>query len=83
MLAKLRAFLDEHLDPAAIDRNADIPRPVIDGLARLGVFGMTAPLDSLYPVLAQLPEALRERVMAQVQTLTVPAFVTDAALLIR
>src|SRR5436190_16762613 len=44
-LAELRRFLDEHLDPAAIDRNADIPREVIDGLARLGVFGMTAPRD--------------------------------------
>src|SRR5439155_576355 len=44
-LARLRAFLDEHLDPAAIDRQADIPRELIDGLARLGVFGMTAPRD--------------------------------------
>src|SRR5947207_13938123 len=44
-LAQLRTFLDEHLDPAAIDRQADIPREVIDGLASLGVFGMTAPTD--------------------------------------
>jgi len=44
-LARLRTFLDERLDPAAIDRQADIPREVIDGLARLGVFGMTAPRD--------------------------------------
>src|SRR5438067_7279688 len=44
-LARLRTFLDERLDPAAIDRNADIPRDVIDGLARLGVFGMTAPRE--------------------------------------
>ena len=42
-LFQLRHFLDEHLDPAAIDRSADIPREVIDGLARLGVLGMTAP----------------------------------------
>src|SRR6185295_10466128 len=42
-LGRLRKFLDEHLDPAAIDRQADIPRDVIDGLARLGVFRMTAP----------------------------------------
>src|SRR5437016_3313950 len=41
-LARLRLFLDQHLDPAAIDRQADIPRDVIDGLAQLGVFGMTA-----------------------------------------
>src|SRR5438034_8801949 len=44
-LERLRAFLDRNLDPAAIDRQADIPREVIDGLARLGVFGMTAPRD--------------------------------------
>src|ERR1041385_8554711 len=44
-LKELREYLDGHLDPAAIDRNADIPRDVIDGLARLGVFGMTAPKD--------------------------------------
>ena len=30
---KSGAFLDEHLDPVAIDRNADIPRHLIDGLA--------------------------------------------------
>jgi acyl-CoA dehydrogenase family protein 9 len=44
-LTRLRAFLNESHDPAAIDRQADIPRPVIDGLARLGVFGMTAPKE--------------------------------------
>src|SRR2546422_4307567 len=44
-LGRLRTFLDQRLDPAAIDRQADIPREVIDGLARLGVFGMTAPGD--------------------------------------
>ena len=45
ILKRLRAFLDEHLDPAAIDREADIPREVIAGLAELGVFGMTAPRE--------------------------------------
>jgi alkylation response protein AidB-like acyl-CoA dehydrogenase len=44
-LTEIRAFLDEHLDPAAIDRNADIPRHLIDGLARTGVLGMTAPKE--------------------------------------
>ena len=44
-LAELRRFLDEKLDPAAIDRAADIPREVIDGLGRLGVLGMTAPVE--------------------------------------
>lgn len=42
-LAELKAFCDAHLDPAEIDRSADISREVIDGLARLGVLGMTAP----------------------------------------
>ncbi|MCA1685149.1 MAG: acyl-CoA dehydrogenase family protein, partial [Planctomycetia bacterium] len=42
-VAQVRAFVEAHIDPAAIDREADIPRPVIDGLARLGVLGMTAP----------------------------------------
>src|SRR5213080_3934630 len=41
-LTELRQFLDEHLDPAEIDRNADIPRSVFDGLGRVGVLGMTA-----------------------------------------
>src|SRR5438046_3647835 len=44
-LAELRQFLDEHLDPTEIDRNADIPRSVIDGLGRVGVLGMTAPKE--------------------------------------
>src|SRR6059036_2914460 len=44
-LTELRQFLDEHLDPAEIDRKADIPRSVIDGLGRVGVLGMTAPKE--------------------------------------
>src|SRR5881409_880067 len=44
-LAELRKFLHEHLDPAEIDREADIPRSVIDGLGRIGVLGMTAPKE--------------------------------------
>src|SRR5436309_10489926 len=44
-LTELSKFLDEHLDPAAIDRQADIPREVIDGLGRVGVLGMTAPKE--------------------------------------
>ncbi len=42
-VSELRVFLDEHLDPEEIDREADIPRHVIDGLGRVGVLGMTAP----------------------------------------
>src|SRR6201982_1036882 len=44
-LNELRQFLDEHLDAAEIDRQADIPRSVIDGLGRVGVLGMTAPKE--------------------------------------
>ncbi len=44
-LGELREFLDEKLDPVAIDRQADIPREVIAGLGRVGVLGMTAPAE--------------------------------------
>src|SRR5436853_2330908 len=44
-LTELRKFLHEHLDAAEIDRQADIPRSVIDGLGRVGVLGMTAPKE--------------------------------------
>jgi len=44
-LAEVREFLDRELDPVAIDREADIPRHVVDGLARVGVLGMTAPKE--------------------------------------
>jgi acyl-CoA dehydrogenase family protein 9 len=44
-LPEVRQFLNEELDPTAIDRQADIPREVIDGLGRLGVLGMTAPKE--------------------------------------
>jgi alkylation response protein AidB-like acyl-CoA dehydrogenase len=42
-VSAVRAFADAHIDAAAIDSAADIPRNVIDGLAELGVLGMTAP----------------------------------------
>jgi len=41
-LTELRQTLDAELDPIEIDRQADIPRNVIDGLGRVGVLGMTA-----------------------------------------
>lgn len=41
--AELRRFAAEKIDAAAIDRHADIPPAVIDGLAGLGVLGMAAP----------------------------------------
>jgi len=44
-LSEVRQMLDRDLDPDWIDRNADIPRNLIDGLARTGVLGMTAPRE--------------------------------------
>src|SRR3954451_20978654 len=44
-LTELRKFLNADLDPAEIDRQADIPRSVIDGLGRIGVLGLTAPKE--------------------------------------
>jgi alkylation response protein AidB-like acyl-CoA dehydrogenase len=44
-VAKVRQFAQERIDPVAIDRAADIPRDVIEGLAALGVLGMTAPAE--------------------------------------
>src|SRR6478735_4558609 len=45
VLTELREFLNADLDPAEIDRQADIPRSVIDGLGRIGVLGLTAPKE--------------------------------------
>jgi alkylation response protein AidB-like acyl-CoA dehydrogenase len=42
-VSEVRAFADAHIDAAAIDRQADIPASVVEGLSRLGVMGMTAP----------------------------------------
>ena len=44
-LAEVRQFLDAELDPAEIDRKEDIPPRLIEGLARTGVLGMTAPKE--------------------------------------
>ncbi len=44
-VAHVRRFAEESIDSVAIDREADIPRSVIDGLGKLGVMGMTAPKD--------------------------------------
>ncbi len=44
-LAELQQFLDEDLDAAEIDRQAEIPRNVIDGLGHTGVLGATAPVE--------------------------------------
>ena len=43
--AKLEAFLKTNVDPDAIDRTGDMPQPVLDGLAKLGCFGMKIPKE--------------------------------------
>src|SRR5262245_19856206 len=42
-VGKMRKFCAERIDHMAIDRAADIPQVVIDGLAEMGVLGMAAP----------------------------------------
>jgi alkylation response protein AidB-like acyl-CoA dehydrogenase len=42
-VAEVSRYAEEHIDPAAIDRNAAIPDAVVAGLGRIGVLGMTAP----------------------------------------
>jgi alkylation response protein AidB-like acyl-CoA dehydrogenase len=44
-VAELRAFCRDHVDAAAIDRNAEIPQSVVDGLGRIGVLGACVPRD--------------------------------------
>lgn len=44
-VAEVRQFAEEKIDAMAIDRKADLPQEVIDGLGRLGVLGMTAPKE--------------------------------------
>jgi alkylation response protein AidB-like acyl-CoA dehydrogenase len=41
----VRNYLETEVDSAAIDRNAEIPQAVVDGLSRRGVLGMTAPVE--------------------------------------
>jgi alkylation response protein AidB-like acyl-CoA dehydrogenase len=42
---EVRHYCEEHIDAAAIDRNAEIPTEVVAGLGRLGVLGATAPRE--------------------------------------
>src|SRR4029450_4027825 len=44
-LDSLRPFLHEDVDPAAIDRTGEYPPSVLDGLRRLGAFGMKIPKE--------------------------------------
>lgn len=42
---RLRQFCNCEVDPVAIDRQAEIPQSVIDGLGRLGILGACLPTD--------------------------------------
>ena len=42
-LGRVEAFLKDQLDPDAVDRTGELPPHVIQGLARLGCFGMKIP----------------------------------------
>ena len=45
LMQKLNQFLDQSLNPDQIDRQAEIPQAVIDGLGKLGILGMTIPQE--------------------------------------
>lgn len=45
LLEKLKHFADSRIDAAAIDRSREIPPHVINGLADLGILGMTVPKE--------------------------------------
>src|SRR3954454_21162412 len=44
-LGRLRTFLEEHVDPLQIERDAKIPDEVVEGLKQLGAFGMKIPAE--------------------------------------
>ncbi len=44
-LAGLEKFLRENVDPDEIDRTGEIPQAVVDGLARMGAFGIKIPTE--------------------------------------
>lgn len=43
ILQSIREFASDHIDPALIDTSEEIPKEVLDGLAELGLFGMSIP----------------------------------------
>jgi alkylation response protein AidB-like acyl-CoA dehydrogenase len=44
-IAKLRAFLEEHVDPLEIERDAKLPDHVIEGLKEIGALGIKVAKD--------------------------------------
>jgi acyl-CoA dehydrogenase family member 9 len=43
LVGRLEQFCEKEIDPAAIDRNAQIPQSVISGLGKLGIMGLSIP----------------------------------------
>lgn len=41
LIQQLETFMDQQLDPVAIDRNSEIPAHVLQGLGKMGILGMT------------------------------------------
>src|SRR5262245_18715905 len=64
LLADLRRLMVEHIDPVAIDRNAEIPREVIHGLGAVGLLGMTVPVEYGGRGLSQLAFAKAQGLLA-------------------
>ncbi len=44
-MGRLEAFLKDNLDPDEVDKTGDLPKIVIDGLAKLGCWGMKIPKE--------------------------------------
>jgi alkylation response protein AidB-like acyl-CoA dehydrogenase len=44
-MGRLEAFLKDNLDPDEVDKTGDLPKKVIDGLAKLGCWGMKIPKE--------------------------------------
>src|SRR3954451_12373689 len=45
LLADLRTYLVEHVDPLQIEHDAHIPAEVLEGLKHIGAFGMKIPIE--------------------------------------
>src|SRR5579871_1303526 len=60
-LDEVRRYCEEHIDAAAIDREAAIQTEVVSGLGRIGVLGATAPTEVGGQRLSQLANT---RIMA-------------------
>src|SRR5437660_10041293 len=43
LVDEVRRYCDEHVDAAAVDRNAEIPQDVVEGMGRRCVTGRSAP----------------------------------------